>query len=62
MNDLTFGLIYSRIMESRHLSLNNTIINYRQLITSTVEVDTHIYIYRLHYIYCSVYYIFFPLK
>ena len=46
MNDLhvTFGrtCIYSRIMESRHLSLNNTIINYRQLITSTIDADTYI--------------------
>ena len=39
MNDLTLGLIYSRIMESRHLS---PIISYRQLITSTIDVDIYI--------------------
>ena len=31
-------------MESRHLSINNTIIDSRQLITSTIHVDTYIYI------------------
>ena len=36
-------------MELRHLSLNNTIIHNRQLITSTIDVDTYIEttLYRL---------------
>ena len=57
MNDLTFGLIYSRIMESRHLSLNNTIINYRnyrQQITSTIDYIMSIFLFITCIILCNI--------